>query len=422
MIFLYFSYKMLSYNRFDFTLNKYKKIKICGVVLLTMVMIVISISIGIIYNNGINNHLQTKRRFNEIEFTVKSSINDIKSELYNYTETMSDFIVDVNYNFDNIQKPKLNIEDVYKELKNKQIELQKSINELNELNEKNKRIMIKANAINFLKETYFIDRKDYYSPDVFNCLKNDIDVDISNLFEILLDIDYDNLTVSFNYFTKDTNDNLKNNERYNVYNNTHNVNSFLNYNWFNKPLYYNEWYTTFLQNKIYMNLKNAYLYTIYYYIVNYYNYNYNNLLYNPIYKLISTKLQFNYNSYTLNTSFNDYKYYIDDSTYFYTNAFMHNYMLINDYYLDKKNILYYNNFYKPNKTFTYSNLHPYNSICNINSYADSQLTINNGHFSTYLYRYNYDEYTYINKIINFESIPIIKPVKIFSNKNDYWYK
>ena len=57
-----------------FTLNKFKKIKICGIFLLRMVLVVISISIGIIYNNNINNHLQSKRHFNEIEFTVKSSL------------------------------------------------------------------------------------------------------------------------------------------------------------------------------------------------------------------------------------------------------------------------------------------------------------------------------------------------------------
>jgi hypothetical protein len=416
---------MQHYNRFDFTLNKNKKIKIFGVILLTIFIIVLSIFIGIFYNSNTNNHLQTKRRINEIEFTVKSSLNDIKSELYNYTETMSDFMVDVNYNFDNIQKPTLNIEDVYKELKNKQVELQKSINELNELNEKNKRIMIKANAINFLKETYFIDKKDYYSPYVYNCLKNDINIDISNLFETLLEIDYDNLTVSFNYFTKDANDNLKDNEKYNAYNNTHNINSYLNYynyNWYNKPLYYTEWYTTYLQNIAYTIHFNNYLTTIYYYIVNYYNYNYDNVKQNPIYKLISKKLEINYNSYTLNTSYTNYNYYIEDGTYFYKNGYLHNYMFINGYYLDNKNIYYYNNLYKTNTTFTYSNLHPYKFICNINSYADSQYTINNGLYSTYLYRYNYDEYKYINKLINFESIPIIKPVKIFSNKNDYWYK
>ena len=339
---------MLKYDRFDITMNKHKKFKIIGFILLTIILIVIAVSICIIFNNNNNNHLQTKRRFNEIELTVKSSFNEIKTELYNYTETMSDFMIDVNYNFGNINKPTINIEDVYKELKHKQSELEKSIKELNELNEKNKRIMIKANAINFLKETYSVDKKDYKTSDVFNCLKREIDVDISNLFESLLEIDYENLTVSFNYFAKDTNDNLEENEKYNrIFQFSWNY----NYNYF-PSIYYNYNYVGYWGND-----KS--------------NYHITNVINNPSYKLISNKLEYNYNSYD-----NDgYKIYI---------------------------------------IIPEQNIYPFKEICKIQSYYER-------YSPPRIHRYNDNEYTYINKLINFNSIPIIKPVR-FSNEFDYWYK
>ena len=351
---------MLKYDRFDITMNKHKKFKIIGFILLTIILIVITVSIGIIYNNNNNNHLQTKRRFNEIELTVKSSFNEIKTELYNYTETMSDFMVDVNYNFGNINKPTINIEDVYKELKHKQSELEKSIKELNELNEKNKRIMIKANAINFLKETYSVDKKDYKSPDVFNCLKREIDVDISNLFESLLEIDYENLTVSFNYFAKDTNDNLEENEKYNR------LFKYPNKGYHNNPL------PTYLYSENGFGSK--------YWHDDKSNYHITNVINTPSYKLINNKLEYNYNSYTYNISSYSYHY---------------NYILLE------------------------KNIYPFKEICKIKSFYD---IFGNPHYSDVnIIRYNDNEYTYINKLINFNSIPIIKQVR-FSNEFDYWYK
>ena len=128
----------MRYFQFDRTINTnnshYKLIKIS---LLTISLIIIISSIIYSYylnNSNLNN---TRRKIDKIEGDI--------TILYNYTETMSDFIVD------NYKPPEINLKLILEELKNetnnKYLELKKELNELKVENKELKNLINKNENI-----------------------------------------------------------------------------------------------------------------------------------------------------------------------------------------------------------------------------------------------------------------------------------
>jgi hypothetical protein len=233
-----------------------------GFILLSFISSIIYMYIS---NNSTNSN--TRRKINEIQ-------NDI-SNLYNYTETMSDFIVD-NYKLpetqlylknDNELRNKLN--DIYKiqldlkndneilknklnntykiqldlknelsEFKNKslknQIKLKEDINEIkikeNELNKN----FIRKTAMEYLNKYYnfYTPSFKYYTSSL--CIEKILNIDYFKLFEELLNIDYENKIVSFAYFSENKIENFQLHPLYKIINKSLEY----DYNWLNNTIHY----------------------------------------------------------------------------------------------------------------------------------------------------------------------------------------
>ena len=274
------------YKNLEVKQRNYKKILLNILVIILLLTSIIYIYIS---NNSINSN--TRRKINEIEKDV--------SQLYNYTETMSDFIVD------NYKPPEINLkilfEDIYKnqslrnhldlkkdinefknqslrnhldlnkdinEFKNQslrnQLDLKKDINEFKnqslrnhlelkgeiiEIKNKEKELnknFIRKSAIEFLNKYYglFNPYYKYYNIKGFNnginmttyiCINYNINKYYYKLYEELLNIDYDNFIVSFAYFSENYEENFKQHPLYNIINNNCSIND-----------YYMEYYLTFI--------------------------------------------------------------------------------------------------------------------------------------------------------------------------------
>ena len=263
---------MFKYLRFDFDKTKKSnkfKLLICSFIII--ILLIISIVINI--NNDIKEDVKI----------ISSNSRRIISDLSNYTETMSDFLIPdyhdtTNHNnneeFDEIKKIKLTL-DYFKEIKDnelmeleikkkelKDIELKQQ--ELKELEVKQKNLDdMKMKAINLIK-SYIPDyhslinlmsthsiSKNYVENN--DCLKQLIKINNEKLFEKLIHIDYDKLEVSFNYLDKNESyyqntDNILTTHLYSNYDENGEYYSYSHY-------IYKNYKENIIKNPIYLNIK-----------------------------------------------------------------------------------------------------------------------------------------------------------------------
>lgn len=235
-----------------------------------LVFSIILSSIIYLYISNYSTNSNTRRKINEIQKDI--------THLYNYTETMSDFIVD-NYKlpeitldldlkkFINISlKTQMELNDFKNKSLKSHMELKMELevshkNQMElkmELNEMNKNF-IRKTAVEYLnkyydlfnpKFSYYNYRGYLYNDDNFKynfynggnpfrykydrntCLENKFDY--FKLFEELLNIDYDNKIVSFAYFSDDKIDNFKSHPLYKIINNSLEY----DYDWLNNTIDY----------------------------------------------------------------------------------------------------------------------------------------------------------------------------------------
>ena len=409
---------MLRYMRFDSNITSFKR-KYKMVLLFSIILILIILMYNIIINNHSNN---------EIKIISKNS-RRIISNLDNYTETMSEFIVN-NNNYNPISNNDIlnSINEIQKDLKG--------------FKEKELKIQIKKNAIEFLENNYGI--KPYiYNLDFFinynTCIKQLLNLDI-DLFSLLLNIDYENLTVSFNYFNE--------NKDYNNYK-TRSINN----NYYFSPIMVQEYiYDT---NNYYYdnpNPPNNYraIFNRYTLLSNYYE----NIINNPIYNIIKDKLKFAYDyKYSFEYYNNLMNYYKNNlnSPYEFNNINNISYIYDSNYYIE-----YISNNIVVNNNIQYNNNYPnpYEEICNFKTIKNSYVCADTSSYNYYtkeitIYSINcniettieyendklnrhsylpkpynqissvyyneiyelYNEYEYIKQLINLEEIPIIHPIK-----------
>ena len=421
---------MNNYIKFDYSISikkKYYKL----IIFILVLILTILISSNIIINKNSND---------EIKIISKNSrriINDIG----NYTETMSEFIVNNennNYIFNEEILNSLNdfktktIKSQYEikefiniQLKNqeKDLDIQNEMKNYKkrevELQEKQLKIQIKKNAIEFLEKNYGLFSKDF-NLDLFinncNCVKDLLQLKDNDLFSLFLNIDYDNLTVSFNYF--------HNNQNSTDYYNYEKIKQ--NHRYLDRD-YYNEY-----DSISYKLIKN----------------NKENIINNPIYNIIKNKLEFNYsysfeelipitnsNSFNIVDINNVYYNIIKNNSHIKPYKLLCNINYINHTQYDvmyiSNGLIYlkiYSNYFNLNdKIFTsycYQKLHDSNNYYSDYNYCNTKdnlymyiVNYMRIQFINYQnsFRFNYikiyNEYEYIKKIINLENIPIIYPIK-----------
>ena len=182
--------------------NHYNKKKI---ILNFLIIIPLITSIIYIYisNNSINSN--TRRKIIEIN-------NDITT-LYNYTETMSDFIVDnyknpeyiIQLDFEKLKEDNRRIKHNFEEFKNLLVKTYMELKEDNKIN-KNMIIHILRNkALDYLRNIgIHKDNYESYIHIIYNYEKiiENIKNNHEKYFEQLLNIDYDNFIVSFAYLSE----------------------------------------------------------------------------------------------------------------------------------------------------------------------------------------------------------------------------
>ena len=375
---------MLKYLQFD--INKTKKSNKFKIFIISFIIIIL-----LVYNIYINN--DTKDDVKIISTNSRRIINNLN----NYTETMSDFMVS-NINdieLTEIQNIRLSI-DYFKELKEQEIKekelkelKEKELKELKEQELKEfkqqelKEIREKAikliksyipefNSLINLVSTHQIFNK--YVGEVLDisCIKEMIKINSEEIFNKLINIDYDKLEVSFNYLDK--------NEEY--YKNTENIitthiyrdydknNQYYNYSHY----IYKNFKENIIKNPIYKNIKDR--------LEIDYSYTEPNLtdVYNNKSKYFSKSLNdFIYKNYYINTDY--YKKYYEN---FYNDTYYINYLNKNNKYLSiylefvLNNEIIINN---PNPIEIY-NKHPFKNICGISSMS---LNRNVDFRSNYLY-------------------------------------
>ena len=384
--------------RFDYSVsnvNSFKKKYKILLLLFSIILILVILIYNIIINNFSNN---------EIKIISKNS-RRIISNLDNYTETMSEFIVNNNNNYNSISNNDIlnSINEIQLELKGfkeKELEIQKEQleiqKELKGFKEKELNIQIRKNAIELLEKNYGIIPRDY-NLDFFinnnNCIKQLLNLDI-DLFSLLLNIDYENLTVSFNYFNENK-----------------------DYNYYNKNKLLANYYENIINNPIYKKLKNKleinYSYNfeelniypnIMYYQIQYYNklniIEENNKYFNYI-ENITNKYPFNQIC-----NINSYNY----TLYVFRLVYSSSYYCLNDYMTGQCYYIMFSNYgYLYNNLANYIRLYIKNIFYNL---AYNNIVL----YQIYnLFQFNYikiyNEYEYIKELINLERIPIIPPIK-----------
>ena len=327
---------MLKYLQFD--INKNKKSNKFKIFFISFIIIIL-----LVYNIYIN--IDTKDDVKIISTNSRRIINNLN----NYTETMSDFMVS-NINdieLTEIQNIRLSI-DYFKELKEqeikekelkelKELELKElKEQELKELKEKELKELkeqelkeLKEKAINLIKSyipefnslinlvsTHKIINKYIEEVIDISCIKEIIRINSEEIFNKLINIDYDKLEVSFNF--------LDINEEY--YKNTDNIittHLYIDYDKNNQ--YYN------YSHYIYRNFKE-------------------NIIKNPIYKNIKDRLEIDY-SYTepnLTDEYNNKSKYFSKSLNDFKETLNNNYLNWEKYfenYTDDTYYLYYKSNY-----------------------------------------------------------------------------
>lgn len=296
---------MFNYSQFDnASQNNRNKMSIITLIIL-IILVIISIIIFIIDitpNNEIKMIASNSRRI----------INDL-SNLNNYTETMSDYMIsnDNNYNNNNnelysisekqleeIRKIRLSIEYLQEEKRLKEEEdKEKVIN------------LIKSYIPNYDSQfklvTNHSQTNGYSNINSLNqeCLKELIEINNEELFNKLIEIDYNKSTVSFNYLDKNP-----------------------------KKILTSHLYGKYDKNNKYYN-RSVYIYE---------NYK-ENIIQNPIYQTIKEKLEFDYN-YKIEDIYNEYNdksKYFSESNKAYLEIINNNYNKYYETYSNDTNYSYY---------------------------------------------------------------------------------
>ena len=224
------------YKNLEVKRRNYKKILLNILVIILLLTSIIYIYIS---NNSTNSN--TRRKINEIEKDI--------TQLYNYTETMSDFIVD------NYKPPEINLKILFEDIYKNHLDLKKDINELknqslrNHLELKGEIIEIKNQSLrnhlelkdeiieiknkekelnkNFIRKSAIEYLNKYYG--LFNpnnkiyeskCSDKILNINYNKIYEELLNIDYDNFIVSFAYFSENYEENFKKHPIYKKINDT----------------------------------------------------------------------------------------------------------------------------------------------------------------------------------------------------------
>ncbi len=215
---LFKNYPMMVYQNLE-PVSSLKKIRCLLIFLMSLILISIIGSIIYIHISNDKNNSNTRRKLDEIEEDITT--------LYNYTETMSDFIVD-NYKppeiksgiqteilLNNLLKVHLDLKKEFDDFKNKSHQVHLDLKKTGEINKNRTETYLRKLALNFLLNKGNINSISFFTVAPSPCLNhNDCNFDISSFdkdyyFEELLKIDYDNFTVSFAYFSDDTVENFK---------------------------------------------------------------------------------------------------------------------------------------------------------------------------------------------------------------------
>ena len=202
-----------------------RKCKITKIALFAIITIIIISIISIYVNNHSDNKI-IRRKLDIIQGDI--------TNLYNYTETMSDFLVGDYSDTKIILDIKKEFND-FKEISLKgQEDIKKEFNDFKENSLKGqediKKLMIRKTALEFLNKIGFnqnnwfaIRSGDYYKYYNTNtkCFQiKSISIDFNEIFEKLLKIDYDKFIVSFAYFSDNYEDNFKAHPIYKLINET----------------------------------------------------------------------------------------------------------------------------------------------------------------------------------------------------------
>lgn len=341
---------MFKYLRFDFDkTKKSNKLLICSFIII--ILLIISLIINI--NNDVKEDVKI----------ISSNSRRIISDLTNYTETMSEFLIpdyhDTTNHNDNeelheIKKIKLTL-DYFKEVKENELneleikkkELKKiefKQQELKKLEVKQKELDdMKIKAINLIKSyipnynslinlisTHSISKNYVENND---CLKQLIKINNEKLFEKLIHIDYEKSEVSFNYLDKnesyyqDTN-NILTSHLYSTYDENGEYYSYSHY-------IYKNYKENIIKNPIYLNVKEKleidYSYTEpdlteeYNNKSKYFQQSQNNFN-RDIYEVVSGWEKY-YENYSNDTT---YLYYKRDSNNYHTEFLINNEIIINN--------------------------------------------------------------------------------------------
>lgn len=241
---LFKNYPMMVYQNLE-PVSSLKKIRCLLIFLMSLILISIIGSIIYIHISNDKNNSNTRRKLDEIEEDITT--------LYNYTETMSDFIVD-NYKppeiksgiqteilLNNLLNVHLDLKKEFDDFKNKSHQVQLDLKKTGEINKNRTETYLRKLALNCLSEigihygnrgTYI---HNYFETEFYkngyeylNKFKDDISSNLDKFhleyFEKLLNIDYNNLEVSFGYYNQNPEINYNINPVYKLI-----INESLNY-------------------------------------------------------------------------------------------------------------------------------------------------------------------------------------------------
>lgn len=192
-----------------------RKCKITRIALFAISIISIISSLIYIYVINEKDTKSIRRKIDVIEDDI--------TNLYNYTETMSDFLVGdykpPNDDFNKIYKIQMDLRKELSDFKNESLRVQMDLNKL----------LIRKTAIEFLNKIGFNQNhwhgmkriSQHISLNEEECFKNKfIGIDFDEMYEKLLKIDYDKFIVSFAYFSDNYIDNFKAHPIYKLINET----------------------------------------------------------------------------------------------------------------------------------------------------------------------------------------------------------
>jgi len=255
---------MFNYAQFDFTsqVNKSKVLKIIlNVIIIISILIVLFLNINtkddvkIISTNSrriintLNNYTETMSDFmvSNLEETIKDNRNDELNELKNIR-------LSIDYFKQNKEIEKKEQKDI--QMKQEKLKLQEEEKEKKEMKKEKAMQLIKTYIPNYdnlinLKSSHL--EANGYSND-FNCLKRIIRINNEELFNNLINIDYDKSEVSFNYLDKNEDyyknrDNIIKTHLYSDYDENNNYYDYSHY-------IYRNYGENIIKNPIYQIIKN----------------------------------------------------------------------------------------------------------------------------------------------------------------------